>query len=54
MFALFSPEATQVSFLTVQLLSENRETKNEVHVSFHVIMTCEGDFSYNGGLENGL
>lgn len=54
MSASFSPAATLVSFLPVQLLSENRETKDGVRVSFHVITTREGGFSYNGGLENGL
>lgn len=47
--ASFSPVATQVSFLTVPLLSKNHETKDGVCVSFHTIMAREG-FRYNGGL----
>lgn len=54
MSARFSPVATQVAFITVQLLSENRETKDGVRVSFHTIMAGQGGFSYNGGHEGGL
>lgn len=38
----------------LQLLNENRGTKDGVHVSFHTIMAREGGFSYNGGLEGRL
>jgi hypothetical protein len=51
---LFSPVATQVSFLTVPLLSKNRETKDGVCVSFHTVMAHEGGFRYNGGFVGGL